>query len=406
MYKYPKSFTLVVFASFLLSRVDAQIYFTDAPPYEDSVLIQPIFNGAVRIQDSLVALGYSVKSLEIFETDSRKVMVIDGRLNYFVWVNQCWVNCSKSKYHGYNFMSKKFAYNGTIYSIGGYGFWREHGDLIKYDTSRNEWESIPLHTEEDPGNGLCFKVNDILYVFNPLYRNQHIDLARQKQGLCKIDLLSHDITFSEMNEPLFKLKAGVRIETNNYYLPSRDPFQIIDKRNMKFKTSEITYLLDLSKYDSQSFFWIRGDSVTLITNDSTRQSFLFDFDEIYKKAPFKEISILKSGLSSRLGWGTVLLMAIFLFLWIRFRKVNDSPNFGNPSISKLLVFSGNTLTQEELDVILEIDKIIPAETQRAKRSAAFNEINHEFVKVTGRDLIARIPDPRDKRKFLYKISEM
>ncbi|MBK8448708.1 MAG: hypothetical protein IPL42_01255 [Saprospiraceae bacterium] len=79
------------------------------------------------------------------------------------------------------------------------------------------------------------------------------------------------------------------------------------------------------------------------------------------------------------------------------------PKFTNPIIDKILVHTGKTLTQEELDVVLGIDQINPAETQRSKRSNAFKEINHEYSKLYGLDLITRIENPEDKRKYLYQI---
>jgi len=73
-------------------------------------------------------------------------------------------------------------------------------------------------------------------------------------------------------------------------------------------------------------------------------------------------------------------------------------------IVRLLNYSGQKLSQEELDKILEIDNIISIDTMKSRRAALFNEINKEYSIKRGTDLITRVPDPLDKRKFLYYIS--
>lgn len=70
---------------------------------------------------------------------------------------------------------------------------------------------------------------------------------------------------------------------------------------------------------------------------------------------------------------------------------------------RLMEYSGQTLSQEQLDIAFGIDQINPAETQRSKRSNLIKEINHEYYKIRGVELVSRIQDPTDKRKFLYQI---
>ncbi|MBK6544601.1 MAG: hypothetical protein IPG12_04935 [Saprospiraceae bacterium] len=394
---------LIVFTISALTGY-SQILFKDEIPYSDSTEIQNLYRQSLLVQDSFFRSGIRTQSMEILETDTGKYLVIDGRLNLYWWSDVDWVNISKSKYHGYNHLSKKFIFNNSIYSFGGYGFWREHGDLIKYDWDRNEWETVTLLTDEDIGNSAAFKVGNYLYVVNPISRNQHINLSNKHEGLYRINLLTREVDVFSIDSKLSLLKSGMRLETQNYYLPSRDPFQIIDKRNMKYKLADITHVLDLSKQNDRSLLWIHGDSLSIQSVDSIAGFIHLDFDSIYKNAPFPEYSILKSNKSSL--FAGILIVGI-LICFIIYKKNGRSkkvtPKFTNPTIDKVLVHSGKTLTQDELDVVFGIDQINPAETQRSKRSNAFKEINHEYSKLYGLDLITRIENPEDKRKYLYQI---
>ncbi|MBK8482767.1 MAG: hypothetical protein IPL31_00025 [Saprospiraceae bacterium] len=394
---------LIVFTISALTGY-SQILFKDEIPYSDSTELQNLYRQSLLIQDSFFKSGIRTQSMEILETDTGKYLVIDGRLNLYRWNDVDWVNISKSKYHGYNHLSKKFIFNNSIYSFGGYGFWREHGDLIKYDWDRNEWETVTLLTDEDIGNSAAFKVGNYLYVVNPISRNQHINLSNKHEGLYRINLLTREVDVFSIDSKLSLLKSGMRLETQNYYLPSRDPFQIIDKRNMKYKLADITHVLDLSKQNDRSLLWIHGDSLSIQSVDSIAGFIHLDFDSIYKNAPFPAYSILKSNKSSL--FAGILIVGI-LICFIIYKKNGRSkklpPKFTNPTIDKVLVYSGKTLTQEELDDVLGIDQINPAETQRSKRSNAFKEINHEYSKLYGLDLITRIENPEDKRKYLYHI---
>lgn len=50
-------------------------------------------------------------------------------------------------YYGSNFGSYIFGYNDTIFSLGGYGFWKTNGLLRYYIPSRREWEIVKLNRE-------------------------------------------------------------------------------------------------------------------------------------------------------------------------------------------------------------------------------------------------------------------
>ena len=83
---------------------------------------------------------------------------------------------------------------------------------------------------------------------------------------------------------------------------------------------------------------------------------------------------------------------------------NGNNHSGHQYINDLMLLSGKTITVEELDAILGLEGIINAETQRYKRSSMINSINLEMQSKSGKKLVTRIQDPKDKRHFLYEVN--
>ena len=109
-------------------------------------------------------------------------------------------------------------------------------------------------------------------------------------------------------------------------------------------------------------------------------------------------------MSTLLG-GIVVIFVLYGFI-IYYKKVRHkkaAPSFIHPILDKIIIHSGKVLKQEEFDSILEIDQIISIDNQKTKRANIFKDVNSEYCKHYGIDLIKRIPDPTDRRKYLYQI---
>lgn len=397
---------LILFSIFyylIIDRTLGQIVYRDHIPYTDSSEIQDLYRQTLLVQDSFLHLGIQTNTLEILELNNEKYLALDGRLNLYKWQQQSWTSISNSNYHGYNFISKKFVYNGSIYSFGGYGFWREHGDLIRYDWERNEWETEVIETDEEIGTNVSFVKDNFLYVINPVYRNQHINKQLKHQGLYKIDLQTHRVSVLQTDPKLDAIKFSTRFETTNYYLTSRDPFQLINKSEMTYKFSDITQMVQLAGVGPKSFILIRGDEISVELSNT--EKIHFKLDSIYNSLKDASYPIVK--VSRSIYYTFVLLFLAFTGLvWYYRRKQSQSQtttNLEHPILIRIMEYSGHTLSQEQLDIAFGIDQINPAETQRSKRSNLIKEINHEFYKIRGVELVSRIQDPTDKRKFLYQI---
>ncbi|MEI2695025.1 MAG: hypothetical protein V9E90_08140 [Saprospiraceae bacterium] len=396
-------FLFSVFYYLIIIRTHSQIVYRDQIPYSDSTELKDLYHQTLRAQDSFLLLGIHTNTLEILELNNEKYLAADGRLNLFKWQQNAWLSISNSNYHGYNFISKKFVYNGSIYSFGGYGFWREHGDLIRYDWERNEWEAEIIESEEEIGTNVSFIKDNFLYVINPVFRNQHINSQIKHHGLYKIDLQTHRVSILQTDPKLDAIKFSTRFETTNYYLSSRDPFQLINKSEMTFKFSDITQLVKLAGIGPKSFILIRGDAISVDLNNA--EKIHFNLDSIYNNLQEASFPIVKNSKSIYYTFA-FLFLVLTGFVWNFKRKQSQkqiSTPLEHPILIRLMEYSGQTLSQEQLDIAFGIDQINPAETQRSKRSNLIKEINHEYYKIRGVELVSRIQDPTDKRKFLYQI---
>ncbi len=63
------------------------------------------------------------------------------------------VRIDSTFYSGYNFGAFNFTIRDTIFSIGGYGLWRNNGHLRYFQSSNYGWEIMPLNTEIPMGGG-------------------------------------------------------------------------------------------------------------------------------------------------------------------------------------------------------------------------------------------------------------
>lgn len=72
-----------------------------------------------------------------------------GRLYKATWKNDklTFERIDSTTYFGSNFGSFIFSFRDTIYSLGGYGFWKTNGLLRYYLEQRHEWEIMKLNKE-------------------------------------------------------------------------------------------------------------------------------------------------------------------------------------------------------------------------------------------------------------------
>jgi hypothetical protein len=357
----------------------------------------------LHVSDSLKGLGFKVQKLEIFEIGGTVYLLVDGRMNVFVFENGTWNDISRSVYHGYNYFSKKFVHASTLYSFGGYGFWKQHGDLIRFDRERKEWEAIPVQYKHDIGNGLSYQADSLLVVLLPSTKNQAYALQENYTSIYELNLETGDVVQLSTNITALPNDRRLAIESDNFYLVHGATSFLIDKKTKSFKHGDLSYFHLLNTIQDSSIVIVRSDSLVFWNGPGKVQQKIFDLSASFSDLDGASKELFKSRNYFVLAIPFLLVMGLASYYFLRKRN-NPGKSTTHPFIAPLLVHNGELLDTETLDRIFGIERIIPSETQRHKRSSIINSINLEYRSIYGADLIKRIQDKEDKRRFLYKIN--
>ena len=119
-------------------------------PFNKSILLQKgsikyIHSGGNQVYlDSLTLKKDQIQ--ELIKTKNSHFIVTRGSglvfkeyLNNDSLIN--FIRIDRTQFDGYNFDDIKFDYHDTLFSIGGFGFWRNNGQ-IRYFTENKEWELL------------------------------------------------------------------------------------------------------------------------------------------------------------------------------------------------------------------------------------------------------------------------
>jgi hypothetical protein len=348
-----------------------------------------------------------------------------------------------SLYSGYNFLSINFCYRDTLFSLGGYGFWRFNGQLRYF--INGQWSILPLTKEIQQINGLHYaKIADgkIFNIVNEFPNEAEIQ-AENKSSFTKViytDLIrKQSIVLGDIN-PDFKnmlvesrflwksdLLNGIIITyRHNIYLLNFEKNKIYKAKTGKISDQLIANIQYKSGYTFQN-----ADTVYFVKNIDKDKLFYFtvsqsDFEKegvpIY--TPLKETSLLNDRLLA-----LFIITFIGIIIWGIYRK-NISKNiqaFSNQKDNGTRASGGEsdpftftelekqiiqTIIQENLVSVDALNKILGVgkkslEIQKKSRNDIINRINHKF-KILGsvdQDFIERIRSEEDKRYFKYHINK-
>lgn len=381
-------------------QTNAQIIISDPNAVLERESIDSMFDQALMIAASKRNAQVDFQYCNIVHNRQEWYLLLDGHFDVFVWKAGKWINTYKKDDLGYNFLSTKFTSGGKIYSYGGYGFWRLTGELISYDHSLGEW--IISRDFEGMPNGVCIPGHEWMVIVSGNNLST-LDLKTGRVNTCMVDIVSH----FQLRSPTFTLIG------KNYTVFLEENLQLlVEMPENNIYTLKIGALHNVHLTRKEDCIYIREDSIIIYDSDfqeKFRASLRVNFDQ-YTLVECPEdkssISIWKSVLLLILLLGTVLTVLITKRKKSA-KKIDqvsiDTEARSTSPFDKILKAAGRTLTQDELDLIFEIPNDISPESKRFRRAAMISDINTKSKLLHAKEIILRIKDPVDKRKYLYYI---
>lgn len=389
-------FSRIVIISFVLVFVKqtsfSQFIYYDQSTATDWKKVSEMAESGRKIRDSLQNLGYPAETFFLHHVGKRIWMSIDGRFDVFEWSENTWVNLYKGTFHGYNHKSEKFTYRDKLFSYRGYGFWREHGEIIEFLPEKGGWEIIPA------SQGLPFGVgymrDSLFYIHADKCYSVHLLQQNIEPVSCQYTIrgeIPHgrEYHFRDFMLVASHLKDGYQFplidkRTGDIYLSTRQPFKAL-------RDTRIT----------NAVIHVRDNDLTIrFPDDSVVAYHVADEMKYYLKES------VPKGLKRYLLWS---IAAVFFFAGgglLMYKRRRQEKTINAEALAAFKEYEGKLIDSDTLDTILGIQDIIVYETRKFKRANMIKELNTISKIHHGQELILREKNPMDKRFYLYRIQSV
>jgi hypothetical protein len=343
-------------------------------------------------------------------------------------------------YFGNSFGSIDFIFHDTMFSFGGYGFWRTNGQL-RYFKEGSEWNINKINVEHEANNMLFAYLPDesCIYYLQP-NKESEIEMDNDHaKSLIKFDLLQRENILLGKVSKKINLAAEDYLQVNSPYLGGTLVYLEGSMYLFRFESNSV-YKLNNPKIFNQIFLKSNGTiknifesngrlyfnvlpdtvlhSVTLSINDFIKEPYdLYDVDSNSLSKYFWFFSIA----------AFIILFITIILVFYKKRLAKNNPtqmeytkelngNENDPmqfsEVEKQLIDTiispaqkGKALSVEEINNLLGTSRKT-LEVQKKVRTDVIHRINHKFkIKFDSKDnLIERIRSNDDRRFYKYTIS--
>ena len=345
-------------------------------------------------------------------------------------------------YYGYNCQSIRFSYKDTLFSFGGYGFFKFQSQLLYFSVGK-DWDIIALNQETPVLDYLNYldEKKGVLYYLTMPYNNETInreegDFAFYLLNLNKAStklLGKSNALFHKLNTNKIKVSCpslgGVLFQTdqqilllkfdeNSIYALKEGPVK------RKLLQNAVLFCGNIFEANHRLYFTYEPDGPL-----NEVQLSLSDFEKTPEKIYQDATSFHSKLILSILGISVILLLLGYYVVQFRTKKslMNLEEKIISPKsieeiqptlqehpfniieqefIIKLYAISGpnRKVTVDEIHQILGL-KNKSIEVQKKNRTEIINRINYKFRALIDQelDLILRERSADDKRYFLYYI---
>lgn len=385
-----------------------------------------------------------IRKVEAVRCDDRGgdfYVVVNGDMRWVAHSSTGLINTSESLVRGYNGGAKHFCHDGKLHALGGYGLWRRHFDLLRFEGGEDAWQLISV-VGENPENRMIDQ--SVVFVNSPgkvmilddVYRGVKNRYATANYMLRTFNLESRTWSINGLvDSRLGELKGCTSLGSGmamhnaggeliwfdfvkmNAKLLPKEGGEVESFWSWHEESGRMTF-----RTDSGAYHFYEGDMHSL----NLPWSLLNDIQPI----PIADVEALKAEVDDRaralstpkvdesprllglmvacvIGGG---VMTTLFFLFTRrtnSRTLSARTDDDVTRLSELTLTVQNSelrqLETEELDAMLGIDHLQTPETLRSQRARMISRVNTEYQVLYGQDLIVRGQSPEDRRRSVYFI---
>lgn len=387
--------------------------------------------------ESLLASPYitSEDPITLLVFEEQLLALIACRFEVLKWTGDRWDNLYKGAGSGFNCHAHFFVRDGKLYSMGRYGFWKGHSELLWFDFEEGIWEFEPVSSPPVNYGGVgIFVDGDRVFslfgehihqpsnIFYPAENGYVFDFISQAWSSVQLDFPSQK-NLSSWIMPAFDLKDfGIQL----YQLDAHLGLLLVHKKENalyfakdndfgKFKFFTVAVALE----NNAVFFDKYGDP-----------TFLLPTTDLWKK--FNKVGEIKfTKQTSPFGleeWSFSILAGLLLLVavggglwWWKFRipkrlpQSESLPTFEEQGtvdgeedierlVAKLIAQPVLLVDVHQLDDLFGTSALESLDYRRVRRSRYIKSVNQYFQAQNGKELIVRTKSKVDKRMILYRIS--
>lgn len=394
--------------------------------------------GITRAMVELVVASPYISSsdpITLFYFKDQLIALLPCTFEVLRWKGDGWENLYTGTSSGFNCHPHFFVREGNLYSMGRYGFWEGHSELLKFDFVKGIWDPVSVTSPPNNYAGVgIFVDGDRVFSILGEYIHQPSQLFQPEKNGYVLDLKNQSwsslqLDFPEKSEnslwilPAYDLKDyGIQL----YQLKANLGLLLVHKKENSLYFAENN---DFGKFKQFSIAVASGNSAVFFDKygDPTFLSPEKDFEERFKKVG--DIRFTKQTSSIGLEqWSfyilaaLVVLMAVVGGLWWRKNRVSKrsitieseptSEEQGTVDgeedivrmVARLLAHPVALVDVHQLDQLFGTSDLESLDYRRVRRSRYIKAVNQYYQVQEGKELIGRTKSEVDKRIILYRIS--
>lgn len=345
----------------------------------------------------------------------------EGYFDVFIWNDSIWENLYTSYYHGYNFGNLFYVKNDTFFSMGSYGYYLAHSNLLQFDNKIGSWDMDITKNKPESYYSRCLGVkgDTLLSIFGSI-KDESIGKFEACKNAYLLNLKTNEWTELVPSQDLnirYNTWGGTALDLKDFIILENELNAIsgiimVNKTDFSVKI----FRQEGAIFNSSPIFCVNGNTFSYINTKGSIET--ADMDEKAKKsALLGYFAKPKPSLFTQWYFYMSLIFVIsgiILFvLWLKrlYIQKRDAKSYQElelnvmPLIATLLAKKGMPIDTVELDLMLGIE-LLEYDNRRSRRAKMINDININYTKRFGSDLILRKKSEGDKRFMSYEIIDI